>query len=81
VTDVMSRIDSKYFADSMTEELITGLGKIHSLRVISRQPEMQYMGIQPGLRCLASPRPRPQETHLYPFLFPTVCCAFARMKA
>jgi TolB-like protein len=48
VTDVISRIHSQYFADGMTEELITGLGKIHSLRVISRQPVMQYLGIQPG---------------------------------
>ncbi len=33
-----------YFADGMTEALITELGKIHALRVISRQSVMQYRG-------------------------------------
>ena len=33
-----------YFADGMTEALITELGKISALRVISRQSMMQYKG-------------------------------------
>jgi TolB-like protein/DNA-binding winged helix-turn-helix (wHTH) protein/Flp pilus assembly protein TadD len=34
--------DQEYFADGMTEALITELGKISALRVISRQSTMQY---------------------------------------
>jgi TolB-like protein len=34
--------DQEYFADGMTEALITELGKISSTRVISRQSVMQY---------------------------------------
>jgi TolB-like protein/DNA-binding winged helix-turn-helix (wHTH) protein len=34
----------EYFAESMTDELITELGKIRSLRVISRQSVMHYKG-------------------------------------
>ena len=33
-----------FFADSMTDELITNLGQIGSLRVISRTSAMQYKG-------------------------------------
>ena len=33
-----------YFADGMTDQLITNLGQIHSLRVISRASVMQYKG-------------------------------------
>ena len=36
--------DQEYFADGMTEALITELGKISALRVISRQSMMQYKG-------------------------------------
>lgn len=36
--------DQEYFADGMTDELITDLAKIHSLRVISRNSVMQYKG-------------------------------------
>jgi TolB-like protein/DNA-binding winged helix-turn-helix (wHTH) protein/Tfp pilus assembly protein PilF len=34
--------EQQYFADGMTDELITELAKIHSLRVISRNSVMQY---------------------------------------
>ena len=39
----------QYFADGMTEELITELGKIGGLRVISRTSVMQYKGTRKSL--------------------------------
>jgi TolB-like protein/DNA-binding winged helix-turn-helix (wHTH) protein/Flp pilus assembly protein TadD len=36
--------EEEYFSDGMTEALITELGKVHALRVISRQSVMQYKG-------------------------------------
>jgi TolB-like protein/DNA-binding winged helix-turn-helix (wHTH) protein/Flp pilus assembly protein TadD len=36
--------EQEYFADGMTDELITDVAKIHSLRVISRNSVMQYKG-------------------------------------
>ncbi len=36
--------EEEYFADGMTEQLITELGKVRTLRVISRQSVMQYKG-------------------------------------
>jgi TolB-like protein/DNA-binding winged helix-turn-helix (wHTH) protein/Tfp pilus assembly protein PilF len=36
--------DEEYFADGMTEQLITELGRVRALRVISRQSVMQYKG-------------------------------------
>ncbi|MBZ5615135.1 MAG: tetratricopeptide repeat protein [Acidobacteriia bacterium] len=36
--------DEEYFVDGMTEALITELGKVHALRVISRQSVMHYKG-------------------------------------
>jgi TolB-like protein/DNA-binding winged helix-turn-helix (wHTH) protein/Flp pilus assembly protein TadD len=36
--------EQEYFADGMTDELITDLAKIHTLRVISRNSMMQYKG-------------------------------------
>ncbi len=38
--------EQDYFADGMTEALITELGKISALRVISRQSVMQFKGTQ-----------------------------------
>jgi TolB-like protein/DNA-binding winged helix-turn-helix (wHTH) protein/Flp pilus assembly protein TadD len=35
-----------YFADGMTDELITALAKNHNLRVISRTSAMQYKGVK-----------------------------------
>jgi TolB-like protein/Tfp pilus assembly protein PilF len=42
-----------YFADGMTEALITTLAKIKSLRVISRTSAMQYKGIRKSLPQIA----------------------------
>lgn len=39
-----------YFADGMTEELVTNLAKVHGLRVISRTSVMQYRGTTKPLR-------------------------------
>jgi len=36
--------EQEYFADGMTDELITNLGRISALRVISRQSMMRYKG-------------------------------------
>ncbi|HXH48542.1 MAG TPA: winged helix-turn-helix domain-containing protein [Terriglobia bacterium] len=41
--------NQEYFADGMTEELITDLGKISALRVISRTSVMQYKGAKKPL--------------------------------
>jgi TolB-like protein/DNA-binding winged helix-turn-helix (wHTH) protein len=41
--------DQDYFADGMTDALITDLGKIGSLRVISRTSVMQYKGTKKPL--------------------------------
>jgi TolB-like protein/DNA-binding winged helix-turn-helix (wHTH) protein len=42
-----------YFADGMTDELITALAKNHSLRVVSRTSAMQYKGVQRPVRDIA----------------------------
>ena len=42
--------EQEYFADGMTESLITELGKISSPRVISRQSVMQYKGSKKPLQ-------------------------------
>jgi eukaryotic-like serine/threonine-protein kinase len=40
----------EYFADGMTDELITSLGKISTLTVIARSSVMEYKGRRPSLR-------------------------------
>jgi TolB-like protein/DNA-binding winged helix-turn-helix (wHTH) protein len=42
-----------YFADGMTDELITALAKNRSLRVVSRTSAMQYKGVRRPLRDIA----------------------------
>jgi TolB-like protein/DNA-binding winged helix-turn-helix (wHTH) protein/tetratricopeptide (TPR) repeat protein len=42
-----------YFADGMTDQLITDLGKLSSLRVISRTSVMQYKGVHRSLPQIA----------------------------
>jgi TolB-like protein/Flp pilus assembly protein TadD len=42
-----------YFADGMTETLITSLAKIRALRVISRTSAMQYKGVRKSLPQIA----------------------------
>ena len=43
----------EYFADGMTEELITALAKIHSLKVISRTSVMRFKGARRPLNEIA----------------------------
>jgi TolB-like protein/DNA-binding winged helix-turn-helix (wHTH) protein len=42
-----------YFADGMTDELITALAKNRNLRVVSRTSAMQYKGVQRPIRDVA----------------------------
>ncbi|MGA8311279.1 MAG: winged helix-turn-helix domain-containing protein [Terriglobales bacterium] len=44
LTNLSGDPEQEYFADGMTEELITDLAKIGALRVISRTSTMQYKG-------------------------------------
>jgi TolB-like protein/DNA-binding winged helix-turn-helix (wHTH) protein/Tfp pilus assembly protein PilF len=45
--------NQEYFADGMTDELITNLGQISALRIISRTSVMQYKGVHKPLRQIA----------------------------
>jgi eukaryotic-like serine/threonine-protein kinase len=45
--------DQEYFADGMTEELITELAKMRALRVVSRTSVMQYKGMRKPLSQIA----------------------------
>jgi serine/threonine-protein kinase len=45
--------EQEYFADGMTEALITDLAKIKALKVISRTSVMQYKGVKKPLRAIA----------------------------
>jgi TolB-like protein/DNA-binding winged helix-turn-helix (wHTH) protein/Tfp pilus assembly protein PilF len=47
--NLSSNPDQDYFADGMTEALITDLGKISALRVISRTSVLQYKGTKKPL--------------------------------
>jgi TolB-like protein/DNA-binding winged helix-turn-helix (wHTH) protein len=49
VTNLSGDTDQDYFADGMTDALITDLGKISALRVISRTSVMQYKGTKKPL--------------------------------
>src|SRR5207302_9931425 len=45
--------DSAYFADGLTEEIITDLSRVEALRVISRQSAMRFRGTDKALREVA----------------------------
>ena len=45
--------EQEYFADGMTEELVTYLGRVSALRVISRTSVMQYKGAKKPLAQIA----------------------------
>ena len=53
LTNLSSDPEQEYFADGMTEALITELGKISKPRVISRQSVMQYKGSKKALQEIA----------------------------
>jgi serine/threonine protein kinase/tetratricopeptide (TPR) repeat protein len=44
--------ENEYFADGLTEELITDLARIRALRVISRTSSMQLKGTAKGIRAI-----------------------------
>jgi TolB-like protein/Tfp pilus assembly protein PilF/tRNA A-37 threonylcarbamoyl transferase component Bud32 len=51
--DLSGDKEQEYFADGMTEELITNLAKISALKVISRTSVMQYKGTKKALPQIA----------------------------
>ena len=53
LTNLSGDPNEEYFADGMTEELTTDLGKITALRVISRTSAMQYKGTKKSLPDIA----------------------------
>jgi serine/threonine protein kinase/tetratricopeptide (TPR) repeat protein len=53
LADLSEHLERDYFADGMTEALITDLAKISALRVISRTSVMQYKGVQRPLPQIA----------------------------
>jgi TolB-like protein/DNA-binding winged helix-turn-helix (wHTH) protein/Flp pilus assembly protein TadD len=53
LTNLSGDPEQDYFAEGMTEALITELGKISAPRVISRQSIMQYKGSKKGLSEIA----------------------------
>ncbi len=53
LTNLSGDPEQEYFADGMTESLITELGKISSPRVISRQSVMQYKASKKSLQEIA----------------------------
>jgi TolB-like protein/Tfp pilus assembly protein PilF len=46
--------DQEYFADGMTEDIITGLSRFRSLSVIARSSTFAYKGTSPDIRKVAS---------------------------
>src|SRR5207253_9298474 len=53
LTNLSGDPEQEYFADGMTESLITELGRISTPRVISRQSVMQYKASKKSLREIA----------------------------
>ena len=53
LVNLSSDADQDYFADGMTEALTTDLGKISTLRVMSRTSAMQYKSSKKPLREIA----------------------------
>lgn len=53
LTNLSGNPEQEYFADGMTEALITELGKVSKPRVISRQSIMQYKGSKKPLQEIA----------------------------
>jgi TolB-like protein/DNA-binding winged helix-turn-helix (wHTH) protein len=53
LTNLSGDPEQEYFADGMTEDLITELGKVSSPRVISRQSVMQYKSSKKSLQEIA----------------------------
>jgi TolB-like protein/DNA-binding winged helix-turn-helix (wHTH) protein len=51
--DLSGDPSQEYFADGMTDELITALAKNHSLRIVSRTSAMQYKGARRPIRDIA----------------------------
>jgi serine/threonine protein kinase/tetratricopeptide (TPR) repeat protein len=49
LTNLSSDSEQEYFADGMTDQLITQLGTIDALRVVSRTSVMHYKGTREGL--------------------------------
>jgi serine/threonine protein kinase/Tfp pilus assembly protein PilF len=54
LTDLSGADDQEYFADGMTEALITELSKISALKVISRQSVMRFKNSDLPLKSIAS---------------------------
>jgi TolB-like protein len=52
--NIITDIEEEWFADGMTDALITGLAQISGLRVISRGSAMQYKGINKAPKQIAS---------------------------
>jgi TolB-like protein/DNA-binding winged helix-turn-helix (wHTH) protein len=53
LTNLSGDPSQEYFADGMTDEMITTLAENHSLRVVSRTSVMQYKGVNKPLREIA----------------------------
>ena len=49
LTNVSEKAEEEYFADGMTDALITDLAAVRSLRVISRQSVMRYKASRKSL--------------------------------